>query len=178
MRNLLKEDNEIFEAIKEKIAYYQSMAAKYSAMLNAADTNGLLIKENNKVKGRIILERNGSHNNSDLQKLTDINISPPSNLKKRIFDDIVYDIMLENNAPMRIRELMEKYFKISGKEIERKNFSARMSIAAKGKGKVRLLTNNSGSGENKFLWCLSLWFDGDTLKEEYSSKIQNSMNID
>lgn len=71
---------------------------------------------------------------------------------------------------MIIHDIMKKYTINSGKVIERKNFSSRMSIAAKNKGKIRLYTKNDEAGENKFFWCLSSWFDGDSLKSEYLSK--------
>lgn len=167
MSEKLKSAEQFIEEIKQSISGHRQQVKLLESMLKSLgvfNDDSSQKEERNNIK---IINNNSFEESLKVNKYI-------KKKKEPTFDEVILSI-LSNGAPKRARSLMEEYAKITGKEMERKNFSSRLSIASKKKN----ITNyelKSEIGEFRYWWVQKDWFEGDLLQEKYLNSIQIEIN--
>ena len=156
-------DEELVDFFKYKYEYHSAEAKKFKLFLDLYDST---------------YNTPDTSSNGHQEAVIDISDSIPvvKRRGKKTFEDHVVDI-LNGGKPMTAKMLFNQYNKLGLKKITLKDFSSKLSIRSKSGTKIKNAKFPDYAINQRYWWALGDWFDGDSLKDEYTAKVHNFMSL-
>jgi len=170
-------DNDLVERAKIKYGFHARKAAYHKA--NAAFYRDILIKFGVISPGdpEPIGQFTSGTNDTEEVEQEHKPINGATNKKKVLgkgytFIDWVEDLLKTDNRPRLTQEIRDEYFKLTGQEIEFKNFSSKLATRADRTNRIKNRRYNELPLNRRYWWGLPSWFtaSGD-FRQEYKAKI-------
>ena len=152
----LGSDEDLIAAIKAKRNYHAAQATRYEAMLTAY---GIVPNKT------VSFSENGHAPSTSTVKVS------RKYARKQTFETIIDALMKQENRPKTTVMLLEDYNKKTKKNLDRKNFSSRLSILSTKTGIIKNVEYPEATNDTRFWWGLKGWIENGKFKPEYAKQV-------
>jgi hypothetical protein len=168
----MKSFKNILDEIKEAWLMHESEASKFRRLYETALHQHLINEDFASVSDepieKVVQETLQFQERRFPSRMNEVN-NPPNS--KATFEEVILQIFNDTGTPMHGGELLDEFYKRTGRKLNRKNFSSKTAITAKTKKSIKNQEFKEFPNHYRFWWGLTEWFDGNEFSNDFKEKI-------